>query len=133
MTVPNRGEGLKSMEERCVQHQFEPAADLCRNCGHEHCSECLVYAFGKDQAPYCVSCALAASGVRSNAARPPSLSRREIKRRVKERKKANTEKQSQAKVEVKVAEFDWVPAEQAAQSPEWLEEQFPRSGERVPF
>src|SRR5262249_4633453 len=70
------GEGCAAMYEgdgRCYTHGFEAAENRCRHCGHEYCSECLVYAFGSNKPPYCISCALAASGVRSNAAQRPAL------------------------------------------------------------
>ena len=120
------------MKEQCIQHQFEAAADLCRTCGYDYCTECLVYAFGHHQAPYCVACALTASGVRSNAARPTALSRREIKRRMKARDREINRKVP-AVVEVKVNDFDWEPAAAAAQSPEWIDAQFPHAEARVPF
>ena len=69
------------MDNRCSTHQFELAEAICRNCGDLYCNECLVYSFGPKKPPYCISCALAASGVRSNAAKRPKLSRREFKRR----------------------------------------------------
>jgi hypothetical protein len=37
----------------------------CRTCGRAYCSRCLVFAFGPNKPPYCVSCALTASGVRN--------------------------------------------------------------------
>lgn len=121
------------MEERCMRHQFEAAVDLCRNCGYEFCAECLVYSFGREQPPYCVPCALAASGVRSNAAYPPRP-KREIKRRLKERQKAERARAKQ-KVEVKPVEVDWSIPERpgAPAAPDWLEEHLPSSGERVAF
>src|SRR6476659_6981138 len=70
---------------RCARHSFEVAENACRNGGNEFCNECLVYAFGPKKPPYCVPCALAASGVRSNAANRPVMSKREIRRRHKER------------------------------------------------
>lgn len=72
------------MDNRCATHQFEMAEGMCRNCGDLYCSECLVFSFGPKKPPYCVSCALAASGVRSNAAKRPRISRREYKRRSQE-------------------------------------------------
>ena len=50
----------------CVRHYEEPIADTCRTCRNDFCSRCLVYAFGPGKPPYCVGCALTASGVRSN-------------------------------------------------------------------
>ena len=42
---------------------------------------------GRRSRPYCVPCALAAAGVRSNAANRPVMSKREIRRRQKERRR----------------------------------------------
>lgn len=50
----------------CVRHYEEPVADTCRTCRNDFCSRCLVYAFGPKKPPYCVGCALTASGVRSD-------------------------------------------------------------------
>ncbi len=78
-------------DDRCYKHPFEEADSLCKNCGWGFCSECLVYAFGPKEPPLCLSCALAKSGVRSNAALPPARSKRDIRRAEKEfrrRKKA---------------------------------------------
>ncbi len=72
------------MNEQCAKHQFEPAEDVCRTCGWDFCGECLVYAFGPNKPPYCLSCALAASGVRSGAGNPPLRSKKEIKARHKQ-------------------------------------------------
>ncbi|MCU0267858.1 MAG: hypothetical protein MUF83_04340 [Acidimicrobiales bacterium] len=76
------------MDGRCTRHQFEQAEGTCRNCGFEFCSECLVFAFGPDKPPYCIPCALAASGVRANTSQP-RMSRREVRRRDKERRRAD--------------------------------------------
>ena len=48
----------------CIRHYEEPVAGRCRNCGQIYCSRCLVFAFGPKAPPYCVGCALNASGVR---------------------------------------------------------------------
>jgi hypothetical protein len=71
------------LDERCARHQFEAAVDRCRQCGHPFCGECLVYSFGEKQPPFCVPCALSAAGVRSNAARPPAMPKKELRRRQK--------------------------------------------------
>ena len=131
------------MEERCSRHQFEPAEDVCRTCGWDFCGECLVYSFGPDKPPYCLSCALAASGVRSNAGRAPLRTKREIKARHKEWVKARAAAQRQApKVEVGTLsdppEAELVSAPVPGGSPEenplsWLDDHLGGSGERVPF
>ena len=59
------------MVERCVKHNFETVENTCRTCGRGYCNECLVYSFGPKKPPYCVSCALAAAGVRRSAAAQP--------------------------------------------------------------
>ena len=76
------------LDERCARHQFEGAVDRCRQCGNAFCGECLVYAFGDRQPPFCIPCALSASGVRSGAARVPTVSKRELRKREKEALKA---------------------------------------------
>ena len=77
-----------SNEVRCNNHGFEIAENSCRNCGYDFCNECLVYSFGPKKPPFCVACALAAAGVRANAGNRPIMSRRELRRRDKERRKA---------------------------------------------
>lgn len=49
----------------CIRHFEEPVAGVCRTCQHTFCDRCLVYSFGPKKAPFCVGCALDASGVRS--------------------------------------------------------------------
>ena len=49
--------------KRCRAHFQESAAGTCRTCRVEFCEGCLVYAYGRTKAPYCISCALIASGV----------------------------------------------------------------------
>jgi hypothetical protein len=125
------------MDQRCTNHQFELIADICRNCGDGFCKECLVYSFGPKKPPYCVSCALAAAGVRSNAARPQTRSRREIRKLAKERRKL-IKTQGTPEVDVRGVEIDWSipgPTDQpAATEPamDWLDDRRP-SGDRVPF
>ena len=73
---------------RCERHQFEAAADRCGRCGHEFCGECIVYSFGPKKPPFCIPCAVAAAGIRSNASSRPVISRREAKRLEKDRRRA---------------------------------------------
>jgi hypothetical protein len=55
----------------CVKHTFESPEGECRVCGNTYCQRCLVFPFGPNKPPYCVACAIEASGVRMNArARP---------------------------------------------------------------
>jgi len=121
------------MDLRCDRHGFELAEDTCRNCGDSFCAECLVYSFGRKEQPFCVSCALAAAGVRSNAARRPSLSRKEMKRQAKERKRA--EKERKAAKAMQPVEIDWsipIDSETLTSEFDWADEEAP-TGERVPF
>lgn len=67
----------------CMRHYEEPVVAHCRTCNRPYCSRCLVYSFGPDKPPYCVGCALTASGVRSKptavtvvAEAPPTADRR---------------------------------------------------------
>lgn len=79
------------MQGRCDRHPFELAADICGRCGLEFCSECVVYSFGEKKPPFCIPCAVAAAGVRNNAATSaarPALTRREAKRLERTRARA---------------------------------------------
>jgi hypothetical protein len=120
---------------RCHVHGFELAENSCRNCVFEFCSECLVYAFGARKPPYCIACALAASGVRSNAARSPSLTKRQIRAMEKERRRAEkAERATSAKVEVHAGAFDDLEPlpSSAPENPfAWADD--PKAGQRVPF
>lgn len=49
----------------CMRHYEEPVVAHCRTCAKPYCSRCLVYSFGPDKPPFCVGCALNASGVRN--------------------------------------------------------------------
>ena len=49
----------------CMRHYEEPVVAHCRTCARPYCSRCLVYSFGPDKPPFCVGCALNASGVRN--------------------------------------------------------------------
>jgi len=128
------------MHEPCAKHQFEAAEDVCRTCGWDFCGECLVYAFGPDKPPYCLACALAASGVRSGAGNPPARTKREIKARHKEWLKVRAAARTQAP-RVEVSTFDdlvgaSMPAtgEGVDENPlSWLDDHLGGSGERVPF
>lgn len=125
------------MDDRCTRHSFEEAVDFCRTCGDPFCNECLVYSFGRDQQPFCVNCALAAAGVRSNAGRTPTISKREMRHRAKERRKAEKEaKKVAGDVSEPKVEIDWsVPVDETSEDDGlgWLEEFLPQSDERVTF
>lgn len=49
----------------CMRHYEEPVVAHCRTCAKPYCSRCLVFSFGPDKPPFCVGCALNASGVRN--------------------------------------------------------------------
>jgi hypothetical protein len=72
----------------CIEHPHEPAEGLCRQCGAAHCGDCLVYPFGPTKPPYCVPCAVQASGLRANAGKRLMVVPKENKRRLKEWRKA---------------------------------------------
>jgi len=50
----------------CMRHFEEPVAGVCRTCDRPFCGRCLVFSFGPNKPPYCVGCAITASGVRNN-------------------------------------------------------------------
>jgi hypothetical protein len=70
----------------CSRHSFEYAENVCSSCGIAFCHDCLVYPRGPKKPPLCVACAIAAAGVRSSARNHSNLSRREVKKRVREAK-----------------------------------------------
>jgi hypothetical protein len=125
------------MHEPCTRHQFESAEDVCRNCGSDFCGECLVYALGADKPPYCLGCALAASGVRSGAGNPQVRTKREIKARHKEWRDHRASAQRMAPP-VEISAFVGASAPSAGDGSDdspmsWLDEHLDGSGERVPF
>jgi hypothetical protein len=73
------------MTRVCVRHPFEHSENMCGHCGLEFCRDCLVPPAKSRKYALCVSCALAAGGVRSTAGNRPAMSKREIKKRLKER------------------------------------------------
>jgi len=85
-----------------------------------------------------LACALAASGVRSNAGRPTRISRRELRRRTKARQQAQKAAAgAEGAVDVRAVEIDWSMPETAEGEPDayaWAEaERGPRTEHRVPF
>lgn len=51
----------------CLRHYEEPTAAVCRSCQGPFCTRCLVFSYGPKKPPYCVGCALIASGVRNGS------------------------------------------------------------------
>jgi hypothetical protein len=125
---------MLATDGHCFVHHFELSEARCRNCGSEFCNECLVYAFGAAKPPYCVACALAAAGVRAAAARPATMSKREIRILEKERKRANKAKAAGSGTHVE-APMDWglsPELERGLDDPfAWADD--PDSGQRVPY
>jgi hypothetical protein len=116
----------------CYVHNFELAETRCRNCGNEFCNECLVFAFGAGKPPYCVACALAAAGVRSNAGRQPTMSRRELRRLEKERRRADRRKSDEPGPRVEVDPADWRPPPSGHADDPFAWADAPSLGQRVP-
>lgn len=56
--------------------------EVCRRCGHEFCSECVLYPFGISKGAMCISCALEAGGVSRQKTGRPKLDQKVIKQRV---------------------------------------------------
>jgi len=128
---------MNGTEGQCYKHGFEASQDSCRHCGLYFCAECLVYSFGPNKPPYCISCALGASGVRANAGIQTNVSRREIRRMEKERKRARKADKTGAspiEVEIDITAGDPKPVlvPDAEDNPfAWADD--PTSGQRVPF
>jgi hypothetical protein len=55
---------------------------LCGRCGGSWCSACIVYPFGANKPPFCMSCAMVAGGVRTSSALP-AMPRRMLKAQMK--------------------------------------------------
>jgi hypothetical protein len=61
------------------------AEHVCGRCGHDFCPECVVFPHGVQRPPMCITCALELGGVRRRGTdRPPKMSRRAVKKRLKE-------------------------------------------------
>ena len=75
------------MLESCTKHPHEMGVALCRRCGQSWCSICLVYSFGPKKPPFCMSCAMVAGGVRTNATLP-AMPRKQLKAQMQAPKKA---------------------------------------------
>ena len=75
------------MLESCSKHPHEMGVALCRRCGQSWCSNCLVYSFGPKKPPFCMSCAMVAGGVRTNATLP-AMPRRQLKAQMRAQKAA---------------------------------------------
>lgn len=54
---------------------------ICGECGHNFCDECVVFPFGTKKPPLCISCALELGGVSSRPTGRPKLSRQSIRER----------------------------------------------------
>ena len=100
--------------ESCGKHPHEMGIDLCRRCGHSWCSTCLVYSFGAKKPPYCMSCAMVAGGVRSNAAMP-AMPKKQLKAQMRAMKAeaksaakaAKADPQETVEVDAAFAQTDW--------------------------
>lgn len=95
------------IQERCTKNHFEFADDYCGRCGLPFSNEYLIYPQGPKKPPMCVNCALASAGVRANAGNRPALSRRELRKRDKERKKRLKDDKGAGAPSVKTADIDW--------------------------
>jgi hypothetical protein len=123
---------MHDSDGHCFVHNFERSEARCRSCGSEFCNECLVYAFGPSKPPYCVACALAAAGVRANAARTPTLSRREIRRLERERRRAAKRETAAApKVSAEPPGWSPPPSEDPDDPFAWADD--PDGAQRVPY
>ncbi len=67
--------------------------------------ECLVYSFGEKQPPFCIPCALSASGIRSNAGNRPTLPKKELRRRQKA--EARIAEEEEARAATTTTQIDW--------------------------
>lgn len=75
------------MSESCVRHPMNVTEFACGRCGHDFCPQCVVFPYGLGKPPMCITCALQIGGISRRESGRPKLSRREIRQRVKERKR----------------------------------------------
>ncbi len=104
----------------CLRHFEEPVVAHCRECHQPFCSRCLVYSFGPKKPPYCLGCALHASGVRNghrNVVAPDGEQLEPVdKRALKAQRRAERDAEKQAaKAAKKAARATGRPAEPAPQ------------------
>src|SRR4051794_8984985 len=95
----------------CAKHPHEIGSALCRRCGAPWCRDCLVYSFGANKPPFCMSCAMVAGGVRSAAARP-AMPKKELRARMKAERQhakaaAKAAKATAAQPEPLLQDTDW--------------------------
>jgi hypothetical protein len=72
----------------CVKHPMAMSEFVCGQCGHEFCPECVVFPYGVDKPPVCISCALQIAGISKRPTGRPKLGRRAVKRRLKAERRA---------------------------------------------
>jgi hypothetical protein len=80
----------------CTKHSHETAVASCRRCALDWCATCVVYTYGIERPPYCLSCALVAAGVRAHGAFP-AATRRQLSAKRKAAKRAAREAARAAK------------------------------------
>ncbi|MGB3411879.1 MAG: hypothetical protein WBA45_11850 [Microthrixaceae bacterium] len=76
------------MSNSCVKHPMTFGTQICGECGHHFCEECVVFPFGVKKPPVCISCALELGGVSSRPSGRPKLSRQSIRERRSAQRKA---------------------------------------------
>lgn len=74
------------MPAPCVKHPMADGDHACGTCGHDFCTECVVFPFGLARPPMCITCALEVGGVRRRPTDHPRLRRREVRRRLRSRR-----------------------------------------------
>lgn len=77
-----------TMSNSCVKHPMTFGTQICGECGHHFCEECVVFPFGVKKPPVCISCALELGGISSRPSGRPKLSRQSIRERRAAQRKA---------------------------------------------
>jgi hypothetical protein len=95
----------------CIRHYEEPVVASCRSCHKPFCGRCLVFAHGPNKPPYCIGCALTASGVRSTRVVPvaPAKAPKVDRRAEREQRKLA---RAEAKAARKAAKSGAAPSEE---------------------
>jgi len=117
------------VSESCVKHPMVVAEFACSQCGHDFCTECVVFPYGLRKPPVCITCALDIGGVSRRTTGRPKLSRREIRQKVKERSRT-TVTRSEVRTSGLGAVAEVLPSEDDQQSERWMDgasepEEFP--------
>lgn len=106
------------MSSSCVRHPMTLGTEICGDCGHQFCPECVVHPYGPSKAPLCIACALELGGVRRQRTGRPKLTRRSIRERLAAQRASTVDPSPEPVPEPDVAvsdQDDWLEGEVVAE------------------